>query len=263
MPSRLSGASPPTWGTNRGRSTSRSRRRDRRRSGCHGRRTGRSSSDGPDGLGPLLISCCHGRNLIRQHERYDIMPSEEGEHPRTVSRRLLLTTGLGFSMGFAGCAGGNPSNTPSATPTIQPRQIHLECPPYTVETEITVCGFSASSGDPATLEPNRNAILQSHQDTLEFTLTNHTNRTIEFNPYSWNIRTKSASDWERHQPNTSGDGSQQLTSEASTSWTLGAIKQAIAHSTTLRPGKHAVDIRVPNAADNDASVTCIAAFRVV
>jgi len=224
---------------------------------------GRSSSDGPDGSGPLLRSCCHGRNLIWQHERYAIMPSGDSEHPRTLSRRLLLTTGFGFSMGLAGCAGGNPSTTPSATPTLQPRPMNLECPPYTVETEITVCAFSASSGDPTILEPDRNEVRQSRQDTLEFTLTNQTNQTVEFNPYSWNIRTKSASDWERHQPNNSVDGSQQLTSEESTSWTLGAIKQAIAHSTALSPGTHAVDIRVPNAADNDASVTCIAAFRVV
>jgi hypothetical protein len=141
--------------------------------------------------------------------------------------------------------------------------MNLECPPYTVETEITVCGFSASSGDPTVLEPDRDEIPQDQQDTLEFTLSNQTNRTVEFNPYSWNIRTKSSSDWERHQPNASGDGSQQLTSEASASWTLAEIKEAIALSTTLSPGMHAVDIRVPNAADNEADLTCIAAFRVV
>ena len=190
------------------------------------------------------------------------MPSDDSENPRTVSRRLLLTTGLGFSMGLAGCAGANPSNTPSATTTSQPRQMNLECPPYTVKTEITVCGFSASSGDPAILEPNRDEIPQNQQDTLEFTLTNHTNRTIEFNPYSWNIRTKSSSDWERHRPNASGDGSKQITSEASASWTLAEIKEAIALSTTLSPGMHAVDIRVPNVADNEADVTCIAVVRV-
>jgi hypothetical protein len=191
------------------------------------------------------------------------MPSDDSENPRTLSRRLLLTTGLGFSMGLAGCAGWSQSNTPSATPTSQPRQTDLECPPYTVETDITVCGFSASSGDPTILEPNRDEIPQDQQDTLEFTLTNQTNRTVEFNPYSWNIRTKSSSDWERHQPNASGDGSKQLASEASASWTLAEIEEAIGLSTTLRPGMHAVDIRVPNAADNDTDVTCIAVFRLV
>ena len=191
------------------------------------------------------------------------MPSDDSDHPRTLSRRLLLTTGLGFSMGLAGCAGWNPSDTPSATTTSQPRQTNLECPPYTVETGITVCGFSASSGDPIILEPNRDEISQDQQDTLEFTLSNQTNPTVEFNPYSWNIRTKSSSDWERHQPNASGDGSQRLTSGASASWTLAEVKEAIALSTTLRPGMHAVDIRVPNAADNEADVTCLAAFRVV
>jgi len=190
------------------------------------------------------------------------MPPDDSDHPRTVSRRLLLTTGLGFSMGLAGCPGANPSNTPSATPTKPPRQTNLECPPYAVETEITVCGFSASSGDPTILEPNRDEIPQNQQDTSEFTLKNHTNRTVEFNPYSWNIHTKSSSDWERHQPNASGDGSKQLTSEASASWTLAEIKEAIGLSTTLRPGMHAVDIRVPNAADNGADVTCIAVFRL-
>jgi hypothetical protein len=132
-----------------------------------------------------------------------------------------------------------------------------------VETEITVCGFSASSGDPTILEPNRDEIPQNQQDTLEFTLSNHTNQTVEFNPYIWSIRTKSSSDWQRHQPNASRDGSKQLTSEASASWTLAGIKEAIGLSTTLRPGMHAVDIRVPNAADNEADVTCIAVFRVV
>jgi hypothetical protein len=219
--------------------------------------------DGPDGSGPALTSGCHGRNLIRQRERYDSMPSNGSENPRTVSKRLILTTGIGFTLGLAGCAGWNQSNTPSATPTSQPRQTDLECPPYSVETEITVCGFSASSGDPTTLEPNRDEIPQNQQGSLEFTLTNQTNRTVEFNPYSWSIRTKSSSDWESHQPNASGDGSQRLTSEASASWTLAEIKEATALSTTLSPGTHAVDIAVPNAADNDADVTCIAVFRLV
>ena len=191
------------------------------------------------------------------------MPSDDSDHPRTVSRRSLLASGLGFSMGLAGCAGANPSNTPSPTTTSQPGRTNLECPPYNVETEIIACGFSAPSGDPTLLEPNRDKIQRNQQDTLEFTLSNHTDQTVEFNPYSWSIRTKSSSNWERHQPNASGDGSKQLTPEASASWTLGEIKEAIALSTTLRPGMHAVDIRVPNAADNDADVTCIAVFRLV
>ena len=191
------------------------------------------------------------------------MPSDGSETSRTVSRRSLLTTGLGFSIGLAGCTAVNRLNSSPATTTTQPAQMNLECPPYTVKTETTVCGFSASTGDPTILEPSRVEIPQNQQDKLEFTLTNHTNQDIEFNPYSWNIRTRTSSDWERHEPSASGNGSKQIASEASASWTLAEIKEAIALSTILSLGMHAVDIRVPNAADNESDVTCIGVFRVV
>lgn len=178
---------------------------------------------------------------------------------RPWSRRAVLcSAGTGIAL-LSGCTSFGPaqSTDPTATPVSAEDIADFGCPPASDDTA-TVCSQTVET-DASSVSLRPTPTVGDAPDSLELTLTNESETDLSFNPYSWSVWKKSASDWSEIEQKSSGHGELTVPAGNSETWTVETVVGYINETITLDSGAYAAAINVPNP-DGDDWLTCLALF---
>ncbi|WP_248517807.1 hypothetical protein [Salinarchaeum laminariae] len=189
-------------------------------------------------------------------------------------RRLLGAVCGGLSLQLGGCLehdgsdganGSQPSGTTDGPEGCSGEGTHQSdggmatdafqdepCPPYATDADRTVCSHTV---DPETASrvleaaPVRTT-LDDGQPSDEITLSLHNlgSAAVEFNPHSWSLWERTATEWQTLEAELHGNGRMTLDPGCSTSWTFVDVVSSVRIDPDLSPGRYAAEISVSGTA---------------
>lgn len=188
-------------------------------------------------------------------------------------RRLLAHAGIGSVGCLAGCLGraGTPGSAAETNPgeddgrgswTIDDQP----CPPYDTVRDSAVCAHTVDTdAAPVSLEanPTRSTLADgAPADEITLTLVNRSTRDLTVNPYGWNIRRRSGTEWEAFWQEFTANGIQRLAPNETRSWSFLEAVETVRHEPDLEPGLYAAELGVPDPEVDDEWIGCIALVRL-
>ena len=185
-------------------------------------------------------------------------------------RNLLASIGAGSFVGIGGCLGEveTPDDPETGTEShggadsTTPVSDDQPCPPYETEHDSAVCSHTVDPDTAAVyIEPNPERSTLSDGtpvDDSTLTLYNQSSTEFTFNPHGWSIWHNSGTEWEELQPELSGNGHLTVSPDDTHSWSFTEAVESIHEEPALEPGLYAAELGIPDPANSDDWIACIA-----